>query len=141
MPAVIDSFSLTYDYHRLPIKKGFENGGEKLEDFLHSFRQNYDAQDVAFADPGLGWQSNQYNGAVCVGIFWICTLEHDIQKFGRVGIISTNVHHMEHAALKWLSAHRQRNPDGSGMWPTVALAAPFRDSEISPVLIPKEGML
>lgn len=141
MPAVIDSFSRTYDYHRLPIKKGFGNSGEQLEDFLHYFRQNYDAQDVAFADPGLGWQSNQYDGVVCVGIFSVCTLEQDVKKFHRVGIINVNVHHMEHAALKWLNANRQRNPNGSGMWPVVTLAPPFENIEICPVQIPEEGML
>lgn len=141
MPAVIDSYSTTYDYHRVLIRKGFENGGETLENFLHYFRQDYDAQDVMFADPGLGWQLNQYDGKVCVGIFWIHTLTDDgghVAK--RVGIISTNVHHMEHAALKWLNAHRQRNPDNSGLWPTVKLAGSHIDAEVCPVLFPKEGM-
>lgn len=141
MPAVIDSFSGTYDYHRLPIKKGFGNSGEQLEDFLHYFRQQYDAQDVVFVDPDLGWQSNQYNGMVCVGIFHVCTITPDGVKFNRVGIINTNAHHMEHAALKWLNAHRQRNPDNSGVWPMVKMAAPFDDIEICPVQIPEEGTL
>jgi hypothetical protein len=141
MPAVIDSFSSTYEYYRLPIKKGFGTSGESLEDFLHYFRQNYDAQDVAFADPGLGWQSNQYNGVVCIGIFYVYTLTPDGNKISRVGIINTNAHHMEHAALKWLNAHRQRNPDDSGLWPTLKLAPPFDDIEVCPVQIPEEGMI
>lgn len=141
MPAVIDSFSRTYDYHRLMIRKGFENGGETLENFLHYFRQDYSAQEVQFVDPGLGWQQNQYDGAVCVGIFWIYTLVADGYKSSRVGIISTNAHHMEHAALKWLSAHRQRNPDHSGLWPMVKLVGTHGDAEVCPVLIPEEEML
>lgn len=140
MPAVIDSFSITYDYHRLLIRKGFENGGETLENFLHYFRQDYNAQDVVIADPGLGWQQNQYDGKVCVGVFWIYTLTQHGYKSHRVGIISTNVHHMEHAALKWLNAHRQRNPDNSGRWPTVKLADSRTYAEVCPVQIPEEGM-
>lgn len=141
MPTVIDSFSRTYDYHRLPVRKGFRNGGEKLEEFLHYFRQQYDAQNVAFVDPGLGWQQNQYDGAACVGIFNVYTLTPTGNEMRRVGIISTNAHHMEHAALKWLDAHRQRNPDSSGKWPVIALAAPSDHCEVYPVQIPEEGML
>lgn len=141
MPAVIDSFSRTYDYHRLPIKKGFGTTGENLEDFLHHFRQDYTAQDVPFVDPGLGWQSNQYDGVVCVGIFHICTLHPTGTIFSRVGIINTNVHHMEHAALKWLNANRQRNPNASGLWPMVVLKSGVGTFEVCPVLIPEKGML
>nr|DAF93578.1 MAG TPA: hypothetical protein [Myoviridae sp. ctshb19] len=140
MPAVIDSFSLTYDIHRLPIKKGFGPEGEKLEDFLHEFRQNYCPEPVLFADPDLSWQMCQYGGLVCVGIFSVFVLTEDNHKSVNVGIISTNVHHMETRALEWLNANRQPGIDGRGYWhPAIEFPAPYDHCATYPIKLP-EGM-
>jgi len=143
MVAVIDTFSRTYDYHRMPIRKGFGPEGEKLEDFLDHFRNDYYPETrIKFVDPGLVWQGCQYDGFVCVGIYWVHTLT---EKHGTVhqavGIIHGNVHHLEHAALRWLREHRQKNPDNSGRWPEIQAQAPYDHCVVSPVLIPDEGML
>lgn len=143
MTEVIDTFCRTYEFYRMPIKKGFGPNEEKLEDFLHEFRQNYiPEQRTHFVDPGLVWQGCQYDGAVCVGIFWIHTItENHGNVVQAVGIIHANVHHLEHAALRWLRANRQKNPDKSGKWPIIDSLPPYEHCSVMPVLIPSEGML
>lgn len=138
MSFVVESFSANYTLTTMPIRKGWDKDGVKLEHFLNIFRSARGMEDVKFVDPGLGWDSNQYDGKVCVGIFEIFTLVGQVPEISRFGMVASNTHWIEHRAVEFMLKHRQTNPDGSGIRPTVAAAPHWL---VYPVELPKDGML
>ena len=138
MTVIVASFSVSNVIYTMPIHKGMGAGEVKLEDFLRFFRAAHNLEKVPFVDPELGWQSNQYDGKVCIGIFDVFTLTDIGPVPLRIGVISMDTHFLEHRAVEFMRANRQRNPDGSGKWPLVS-ACEHRD--VYPIELPEVGLL